>query len=350
MADDQNEPVRLEEDAETGDRFLVYGTDKGLMIDIRYEGETLWMSQMQMATLFGVTRQNVNSHLSTIYNDGELDRAATSKEILQVRTEGGRSVSRNTLIHNLDAIIAVGYRVSTKQGTLFRRWATGVLVQFAKKGFVVDTRRLKNPENADRVAELREIIRDIRSDEANLYRELRQICSMCQDYDPSTGAAREFYQRVQAKLVYAVTSHTPAEIVAGRANCQVDNMGLQTWPNDNIRKSDVATSKNYLFEPEIKELNRLTSILLDIFEDQLNIGRLVTMDDARKFLDTQLKGLGRVVLTGGGSIRTDEAKARAEREYDKFNQRRTLGRRQEADQRISDLAAEAKKLPKTPRR
>jgi len=233
---------------------------------------------------------------------------------------------------------------------VFRRWATSVLVQFARKGFVVDATRLKQAQNADRVAELREIIRDIRSDEANVYRELRRICAMCQDYDGTTETAREFYQRVQAKLVFAVTSHTPAEIVATRADFESTNMGLQTWPNDNIRKSDVTVSKNYLAGAEIKELNRLTTILLDIFEDQLDMGRLIVMQDAQNLLDQQLQQLGRAVLRSGGSVKATEAKRIAEQQYDKFDQLRRLERQQEAEEQLAALSAEAKKLPKAPRR
>jgi hypothetical protein len=246
-------------------------------------------------------------------------------------------------------VISVGYRVSSAQATVFRRWATGVLVQFARTGFVVDTPRLKRPENADRVAELREIIRDIRSDEANVYRELRKICAMCQDYDGSTEAARAFYQRTQAKLIHAVTSQTPAEIIADRANHRSENMGLQTWENDNIRKSDVGISKNYLAEAEVRELNRLTTILLDIFEDQLDMGRLVVMRDAQDLLDRQLRGLGRAVLRSGGSVKAADAKHLAEAEYEKFDRQRKIERHREADERIAALAKEAKKLPKPPR-
>ena len=253
-------------------------------------------------------------------------------------------------LYSLDMVISVGYRVSSAQATLFRRWATGILVQFARKGFVVDTRRLKEPGGFDRIAELREIIRDLRSEEANLYAELRRICSLCQDYDGSSEAARSFYQRVQAKLVYAVTSHTPAEIVAQRADCEAPNMGLQTWPSDDIRKKDVATSKNYLADAEIKELNRLTSILLDIFEDQLALGRLVMMEDARELLDRQLQQLGRAVLDGGGSVSADQARARAEAQYLAFDRQRKLERQREAEAQIAELAAEAKGLPKRPRR
>ncbi len=210
MNDDDNEPVHLTEDSETGDRFIVYGTDRGLRLDIRYEGDTLSMTQAQIGVLFGVDRSVVTKHIANVYADGELEADPTSAKIAQVRQEGSRQVERQIEHYNLDMVISVGYRVSSAQATLFRRWATGILVQFAKKGFVVDSSRLKQPENADRIAELREIIRDIRADEANVYRELRQICALCQDYNGNTDMARDFYQKTQAKLVYAITSHTPA--------------------------------------------------------------------------------------------------------------------------------------------
>jgi hypothetical protein len=340
------EPVVLQEDEKTGDRFLVYGTDKGVRLDIRYEGETLWMTQPQIAELFGVSRQSANNHLNNIYEEGELDREATCKENLQVRIEGGREVGRKTLLHNLDAVIAVGYRVSSKQGTLFRRWATEKLVQFASKGFVVDSVRLKQSENADRVTELRDIIRDIRSDEANVYRELRSICAMCQDYDGTSGVWQEFYRNTQAKLLYAVTSHTPAEIINLRTNARAPNMGLTNWPNDNIRKQDVSVSKSYLADSEIKELNRLTTILLDIFEDQLDIGKLIVMDDAKKLLDQQLVSLNRTVLTHGGHIKMTDAKRRAEQQYEIYSANRKIERQKEADRVISELRQTDKSLPK----
>jgi len=263
----------------------------------------------------------------------------------KVQTTHGRPA----ILYNLDVVISVGYRVSSTQATLFRRWATTILVQFAKKGFVIDAPRLKQPENASRIAELKEIIRDIRSDEANIYAELRKICSMCQDYDGSTDAAREFYQHTQAKLIFAVVSQTPAEIVVSRANHDTENMGLQTWPNDNIRKTDTTVSKNYLAEAEVKELNRLTTILLDIFEDQLDIGRLVVMQDAERLLEQQLKGLGRRVLQDGGSVSSAQAKRHAEAQYDQFDQQRKLERQQLAKGMINELARAAKELPKGPR-
>ncbi|HDZ73503.1 MAG TPA: DNA-binding protein [Aurantimonas coralicida] len=342
MSDNEGGPVHLVEDEETGGRFLVYGTDKGLRLDIRYEGDTLWMTQAQIGQLFGRDVSTVSRHIGNVFEEGELDE---STSLQKVQTTTGRPAT----LYNLDMVISVGYRVSSAQATVFRRWATGILVQFAKKGFVVDAPRLKQPENADRVAELREIIRDIRSDEANVYRELRAICAMCQDYDGTTEAAREFYQQTQAKLVYAVTSHTPAEIVVSRANSDAANMGLQSWPHDNIRKNDVATSKNYLAEAEIKELNRLTTILLDIFEDQLDVGRLVVMQDARNLLDQQLKSLGRTVLKSGGRIKASDAKRHAELQYKKFAQHRKFERQREADVHIAALAKEAKGLPRKPK-
>lgn len=343
MSDDDNEPVHLVEDEKTGDRFLVYGTDRGLRLDIRYEGETLWMTQAQIAELFGRDQSVVSRHIANIIEEGELAEEGNMQKVHIARS------TRPVSLYSLDMVISLGYRVSSAQATAFRRWATGILVQFAKKGFVVDAPRLKQPENADRIAELREIIRDIRSDEANVYRELRAICAMCQDYDGSTAAAREFYQRTQAKLVYAVTSHTPAEIVANRANSTVPNMGLQSWPNENIRKGDVIVSKSYLAQAEIEELNRLTTILLDIFDDQLKMGRLVVMEDAQRLLDQQLSNFGRTVLRGGGSVLADDARRHAEREYAKFAEQRKLERRQEADKQIASLANQAKALPRKPR-
>ena len=336
MADRKDDPIHLEQDETTGDRFLVYGTGKGMRIDIRFEGETLWMTQAQIAQLFGRDVATISRHISGILEEGELDEA-TSLQKMQ------RSLGRPAILYSLDMVISVGYRVSSAQATAFRRWATGILVQYARKGFVVDSIRLKQPGMADRFAELREIIRDIRSDEANVYRELKRICAMCQDYQGDTQAAREFFQQTQAKLVHAVTSMTPSEVVMDRSDGTAENMGLRTWPNDNIRKGDVSVSKNYLAEAEIRELNRLTTILLDIFEDQAEMGRLVVMADARRLLDEQLRNLGRTVLRGGGTVSTEAAKEKALREYGVWKSRQKVLRHQQADAAIAELAAEARR-------
>lgn len=333
--DEDAEPVRLEEDPATSDRFLVYAAGGGHRLDIRFEGETLWMTQAQIAELFGRDVGSISRHIAKVLEEGELDE--TSLQKMQ------RSHGRPATLYNLDMVISVGYRVSSRQATLFRRWATGILVQYARKGFVVDRTRLKAPEAADRIAELREIIRDIRADEANVYRELRRICSMCRDYEGKAEAAQAFYRQTQAKLVYAVVSQTPSEIVHERADHRRESMGLQSWPNENIRKADVAVSKNYLTEAEARELNRLTTILLDIFEDQLDLGRIVVMEDARKLLDRQLGDLGRPLLRSGGSVSAEQARDKAQREHDLWKRAETLRRQDEADRAIAELAQEAKR-------
>nr|WP_260581571.1 virulence RhuM family protein [Sphingopyxis sp. PET50] len=225
------EPVRLQEDETTGDRFLVYGDGTGLHVELSYDGDQLWMTQAQIAELFGRDVSVISRHIASILEEGELDEA-TSLQKMQ------KSLGRPTTLYNLDMVISVGYRVSSKQATLFRKWATEKLVQFATKGFVIDAVRLKNPDNRDRIAELKEIVRDIRSDEANVYRELRSICAMCQDYDGASPTWRDFYRNTQAKLIYAVCSNTPAEVLRLRADAEQPNMGLQSWPNENIRKAD----------------------------------------------------------------------------------------------------------------
>ena len=341
----KDEPVRLTEDI-TGDRVLIYGTDRGVKVELRYAGETLWATQDQMADMFGVDRTSITKHLKNIYDEGDLDKSATCEETSQVREEGTRRVVRNRPIYNLNAVISVGYRVSSKQGTLFRIWATDTLVQFATKGFVVDAARLKNPEEHDRVRELRDIIRDIRSDEANVYREIRRICALCQDYDGKSGAWREFYTRMQAKLLWAVTSSTPAMILSDRADGTVPNMGLRSWSKEAIRQQHALVAKNYLAERELGELNRVTTILLDIFEDQLDIGKLNTMAEVERMLDAQLKSLNRSVLSHGGSVSATQAERRVKEQYRIFDEKRRAERHADADAYIADLVKKERELPK----
>ena len=337
---DSVEPVHLIEQAETGDRFLIYTDDKGVRVDLRYDGNALWMTQGQMAQLFGRDVSVVSRHIANILEEGELV-AESSLQFMQT----ARS-TKPVALHSLDMVISVGYRVSSAQATVFRRWATGVLVRFATSGFVVDVERLKEAGQHDRIAELRDIIRDIRSAEANVYAELRRICSMCQDYDPKSEAAREFYQQTQAKLFYAVVNQTPSEILIGRADGSHETMGLHIWPKAGIRKADAVTAKNYLAPGEIRELNRLTSILLDIFEDQLEIGRLTTMGEARQRLDDSLRNVGRVVLAHGGQVAAPRAKAAAERAYETFDERRRLARQVDAADELAALRTAANVLPK----
>lgn len=337
------EPVHLQEDETTGGRFLVYGSDNGIRLDIHFQGDRLWMTQAQIASLFGRDVSVISRHIAAILDEGELDE--TNLQKMQISPIGAP-----TTLYSLDMVISVGYRVSSKQATLFRRWATDTLVQFATKGFVIDAVRLKSPDNRDRVAELREIIRDIRADEANVYRELRAICAMCQDYDGNSDIWQEFYRNTQAKLVYAVCSKTPAEVIHSRADSSQPSMGLQTWANENIRKSDVFVSKSYLTATEVRELNRLTNILLDIFEDQMDVGRLKMMAEVDALLDKQLQDLGRSVLRTGGKTSMKAAKERAEQEYGKFDAKRKAMRHASADSNIAEIKALQKALPKGNRR
>lgn len=336
-----DEPVHLVEQAETGDRFLIYTDARGVRVDLRYEGDALWMTQAQIANLFGRDVSVVSRHIANVFEEGELEEQGN----LQF-TQIARS-TKPVALYSLDVVISVGYRVSSAQATLFRKWATGVLMRFATRGFVVDVERLKEPGQQDRIAELRDIIRDIRSSEANVYAELRRICSMCQDYDPASDASRRFYQQMQAKLYYGVTMRTPADIVGSRSDADQPNMGLQTWSKAEITKADVTVAKNYLAEPEIKELNRLTTIMLDIFEDQLDIGKLTTMAEAERLLERQLTNLGRIVLTHGGHISSASAKAKAVRQYDRFDARRKKVRAQEVARELAALKKAEKALPKT---
>ncbi|PHY19190.1 RhuM family protein [Caulobacter sp. BP25] len=337
-------PVTLVEDADTGHRFLIYATANGAQVELRYEGDALWMTRAQMAQLFGRDVSVVARHITNILEEGELEEESNVQFMHIARS------TKPVSLYSLDMVISVGYRVSSAQATLFRKWATSVLVRFATRGFVVDVERLKAPGELDRVRELREIIRDIRASEANVYAELRRICAMCQDYEPNSPVALQFYQRTQAKLFYAVVNRTPSEVLGERADADAPDMGLRSWPKDQIRQADAVIAKNYLAPTELKELNRLTDILLSIFEDQLDIGRLVLMEQASQLLDQQLASLNRVVLNHGGSIRHDEAEARAKAEYRRFDEARRLARKEEADRALAQLKAADQALPKPRRR
>lgn len=336
----ETEPVHLVEN-DNGDRFLIYNTARGVKVELRYQGERLWMTQAQMAEMFGRDVSVVSRHISAVLDDGELSIEGNLQK-LQIAP-----ATRPTTLYSLDMVISVAYRVTnSKQATLLRMWATDKLVQFATKGFVVDKERLKDPANFDRVRELREIIAEIRADEANTYAELKRICAMAQDYDGTSKAARDFYAHMQAKLFHAVLSMTPSEVKMQRVNSGAPNCGLVSFPNDEIRQQDVLVAKNVLGTAELKELNRLTVILLDVFGDQLDIGKLVTMADAERLLDSQLRQLSRPVLRGGGSVKAEVADQYVKAQYKLFDEQRKLVRKAEADAALADLATSAKTLPR----
>ena len=344
--EDKQGPLPLVEDADTGARFLIYQTESGVSVELQLVEDTFWASQRQIAEAFGVTPQNISLHLINIFREGELDEAAACKESLHVGRDGKRRITK---LYNLNAMISVGYRVGGRLGTAFRLWSTDKLMQYVTRGFVVDRKRLKAGTEPDRVAELREIIRDIRASEANIYAELRRICSLCQDYDGSSDAAREFYTHMQAKLYWATMSRTPAMVRMERADAMAPNMGLQSFPGHEIKKVDTSTAKNFLATPELTELNRLTTILLDVFDDQLDIGRLTLMAEARNLLDAQLKGLSRPVLRGGGTVSKVQADQHVEAEYQKFDVKRRALRAERTAQELAGLKAADKELPKVRR-
>ena len=339
-------PLPLIED-DTGDRFLVYAADGGIRVELKVDGETFWATQRQIADAFGTTPQNITMHLQNVFKDGELVEAAVCKESLHTGRDGKRYPTK---FYDLNAVISVGYRVGGKLGTAFRLWATDKLFHYLTKGFVVDVKRLRNSDEPDRISELREIVRDIRASEANVYAELKRICALCQDYDPQSSEAREFYTHMQAKIYWATISRTPSMVIKDRAGADAPNMGPRTWSKQDILQADARVAKNFLDEPELREMNRLTSILLDVFEDQLDIGKLTLMSEAQKLLEAQLRGLNRPILRGGGNVSHGMADAHAKAEYKKFDERRRAQRVMEAQADLAALKAAGKDLPKPKRR
>jgi hypothetical protein len=333
-------PVQVVEDAETGNRFVVYTTRSGTHLELQFDGEEPWFTQADLARMFGVTVQAVSQHIQTFASDGELDEA-TFKNFLIVRREGAREVSRSITHYGLDVAFYVGYRVNSTEGKLFRRWATQILVQIAKHGFVVDKRMLRG--DPSRIAKLREIIRELRADEANVYAELRQILSMCKDYDPKLESTRLFFAHFQDRLLYAITEHTSAEFIIAKADATKPGMGLQTWHEDNDYplQDDALNSKNYLGSLQLEDLNRLVSMVIDFFEDQTKRGWLVSMSDADGKLEEILTVNKRKMLTGYGKAKAEDAKIHAKNQYKIFDKAR---RAEWKTQRLAELSNAAKSI------
>lgn len=311
--------------------FLLYETEDGrTRVECRFAEDTLWLSQAMMAELFQTTPQNITLHLKALYAEGEIATEATCKSYLQVQFEAGRQVRRNVKFYNLDAILAVGYRVRSARGTQFRRWATERLREYLVKGFTLDDERLKNPPVGgsaapDRFDELLERIRDIRASERRMYLRVREIFAMAADYSPSLPETTRFFRFIQNKLHFAVTGKTAAELIAERADRRLPNMGLTTWKAGGVRKADVTVAKNYLHEPEISELNRIVTMWLDFAEDQARRRKEVFLKDWTEKLDAFLTFNDRDVLEGAGRVTKQEADALAEAEYERFAaQRRAM--------------------------
>ena len=315
--DERGQPVHLFE-GDSGGHFLIYATDRGVKLELPFKGEP-WFTYAQMAELFGASERTVIDHVQNFIDEGELDEA-TSRNFRVVRTEGGREVARDLKHFSLDVAFYVGYRVNSKQAALFRRWATDILVRYAMNGFAIDRERLKDPDDQDRIDELRDIIADIRASSANAYRRVREICSMCQDYDGKSQAARNFYSMMENKMLWAATSHTAPEIIMKRADAYKPDMGLTYVPKSRPRVKDALVANNYLTEPETRVKNRVTVMLLDYFEDQLDQGRLVLMSQAEEKLNGFIKFNGWPLLTHKGSVSRAAADEHAKKQLRLYKQ------------------------------
>jgi hypothetical protein len=325
--------------------MILYQTEDGLTrVECRFDEDTLWLSQAQMAELFQTTPQNVTLHLKAIFAEGELNEGSTCKDYLQVRSEGSRRINRAIRHYRLEAILSVGYRVRSSRGTQFRQWATSRLSEYLVKGFTMDDARLKSPPGPgvpDYFDELLERIRDIRASEKRMYLRLRDILALAADYDPSQADSALFFQTVQNKLHFAITGKTAPELILERANADLPNMGLTSWKAGVVRKGDVTVAKNYLREEEITSLNRIVVMFLDFAEDQASRRKQVFLNDWKTRLDDFLRFNDREVLTALGRVTRDAADAAAHGEYERFAQRR----REEAEaSALQELQARAKPL------
>lgn len=305
--------------------ILLYKTAQGeSRVEVIFNNETFWMSQKRMADLFGVDVRTISYHLGQIYESGELKKEATIRKIGIVQSEGERDVERTPLFYNLDAIIAVGYRVNSYQATQFRIWATSVLKEFIIKGYVLDDERLKQGKHfgKDYFDDLLERIREIRTSERRYYQKITDIYAECSaDYDAKSKSTQLFFKMVQNMMHLAITHHTAAEIVYERADAEQPHMGLTTWkkaPDGRVQKSDTIVAKNYLSDTELSQLNRITTSFLDFAELRAERHIITTMKDWRKRLQLFLSTMDYDVNATAGTVTQEEAREKAYGEYEKY--------------------------------
>lgn len=329
-----------------GGEILIYPVDDGGAIRVLLEGETVWLTQNQIAELYQTTKQNVSLHIQNIFAEGELQPEATVKKYLTVRREGTRDVRRLLDHYNLDMVLAVGYRVRSSRGTQFRQWATERLREYLVKGFTLDDERLKGAHSpVDYFDELLARIREIRASEARVYQRIRDIFALASDYREGEGETQRFFATMQNKMHYAATGLTAAEIIHQRADADKPNMGATNWKGRQVLKRDVGTAKNYLDNQEIDTLNRITVMFLDQAEFRAQRRQDICMGDWETFLDKFLHDTELPVLAGAGRISREDALAWAEGQYDAFAERRRLAAEAEAEGRyLEDLKATAKSL------
>ncbi len=303
---------------ENGD-IIIYQTDDGLTkIDVKVQNETVWLSQQQMAELFCTSRTNVIEHINNIYLEEELDKNSTCQNFRQVRKEGNRNVSREIPFYNLDMIISLGYRIKSKVATNFRKWATERLKEYMIKGFTMDDERLKGNGGGNYWRELLARIKDIRSSEKVLYRQVLDLYATAVDYNPKDEKSIKFFKIVQNKLHYATHGHTASEVIYERADSEKPFMGLTTFKGDIPILSDVVIAKNYLSEEELKVLSNLVSGYFDFAEIQAIRHNPMYMEDYIKQLDTILSSTGERLLIGAGTVSHEQAIEKAKSEYKKY--------------------------------
>ena len=328
--------------ANTG-KILIYQNEKGdTKVDVYFTEDTIWMTQKSMCELYQVAKSSISEHIRNILEDGELDEDATVRKFRTVQTEGSRQVSRELDYYSLDMILAVGYRVRSNVGIHFRRWASGVLTEYMKKGFVLNDERLRNPREfgADYFDELLERIRDIRASEKRIYQKVKEIFALSVDYDAQSDAAQLFFKSVQNKLEYAATGHTAPEIIAARADATKDNMGLTAFKGAKVRKADVTIAKNYMTQEEISTLNLIVNMYLDYAELQAKKRHAMHMADWEEKLNQFLQFNGREVLQNFGTVKREVAEALAVAEYEKYD----AHRRELEAANLDELADEVKRL------
>jgi hypothetical protein len=324
-------------------QFLVYrSANQDVSVSAIIKDETVWLTQKGMAELFDVNVPAVSKHLQNIYEEGELNRDATVSKMEIVQTEGERTVKRNVDLYNLDAIISVGYRVSSARATHFRIWATGVLKEYMTKGFALDDERLKQGKTAfgkDYFRELLERVRSIRASERRIWQQITDIFAECSiDYDKNAQVTQDFYAMVQNKFHYAITGQTAAEIVYSRADSNQENMGLTTWkhaPEGRILKSDVMVAKNYLSEKQIRQLERTVAGYFDYIEDLIERENTFTMEEFSASINEFLAFRKYEILKDNGAVSKKLASAKAEKEYEVFNKTQKI---------TSDFDKEVKRL------
>ena len=330
--------------------LILYTTEDGRsQIQLRTENQTVWLTQLEMAELFDATKQNISLHLKNLFEDGELDEAAVVKESLTTAADGKRY---STLLYNLDAILAVGYRVRSPRGVQFRRWASTILKEYLIKGFVMDDERLKNPDGRpDHFDEMLARIRDIRASEKRFYQKVRDLFALSSDYDKTDKTTQTFFATVQNLLLFAVTQKTAAKLITARANPADPHFGLLAWKNDKVRKADILVAKNYLTEDEIDTLNRLVVIFLETAELRAKSRQETRMSFWKGNVDQIITSNGFPLLAHAGSISHEQMETKTSALYLDYDQRRKQQEAQAADQQDeTELKALENKLKRRPKK